>query len=303
MADYIDEFATNGKDVITVEQVMLHTSGFPAAPLGPPDWSTREARLKRFGEWKLNWEPGTKFEYHPTSAHWVLAELVERLSGQDYRQFIAERVTGPLNIPKLQVGVPLDQQADIATLELRGEPPTPEELQRVLGISAMPVTEVTDNALIGFNAPETREVGVPGGGGVARASDLALFYQGLLHNPEVRSEGRSGPGKIWDDELLADVKTRVRNSFPELLGGYPVQRTLGLCKAGDDGNSHMRGFGRTVSGAAFGHNGAAGQLAWADPASGLSFVYLTNGIDANTIRQGRRGVALNSIAAECATRN
>src|SRR5688500_16727994 len=45
VADYIPEFGTFGKDVVTVEQVMLHTSGFPAAPMGPPAWSTREGRL------------------------------------------------------------------------------------------------------------------------------------------------------------------------------------------------------------------------------------------------------------------
>ncbi len=37
VVDYVPEFGTNGKDVVTVEQVMLHTSGFPRAPLGPPD--------------------------------------------------------------------------------------------------------------------------------------------------------------------------------------------------------------------------------------------------------------------------
>jgi CubicO group peptidase (beta-lactamase class C family) len=49
VVDYIPEFGTNGKDVITVEQVMLHTSGFPHAPLGPPRWDTREGRLEAFG--------------------------------------------------------------------------------------------------------------------------------------------------------------------------------------------------------------------------------------------------------------
>lgn len=48
-----------------------------------------------------------------------------------------------------------------------------------------------------------------------------------------------------------------------------------------------------------GDPGAGGQLAWADPESGLSFVYLTNGLDAHTFRQARRGVALSSIAADC----
>ena len=42
VADLIPEFATNGKDVVTLEQVLLHTAGFPHAPLGVPDWSTRD---------------------------------------------------------------------------------------------------------------------------------------------------------------------------------------------------------------------------------------------------------------------
>ena len=101
VADYIPEFATNGKDVVTVEQVMLHTSGFPRAPLGPPAWADRDRRLEAFAKWRLNWEPGTAHEYHPTSAHWVLAELIERISGRDYRDFIHERVTGALGLPRV----------------------------------------------------------------------------------------------------------------------------------------------------------------------------------------------------------
>src|SRR5262245_28896176 len=46
VTEYIPEFGTNGKDVITVEQVMLHTAGFPHAPLGAPDWWTRDGRVK-----------------------------------------------------------------------------------------------------------------------------------------------------------------------------------------------------------------------------------------------------------------
>lgn len=85
VAAYVPEFATNGKDGVTVEQVMLHTGGFPRASLGPPEWASRPARLERFARWRLIWEPGTRCEYHPTSAHWVLAEIVERLAGEDFR--------------------------------------------------------------------------------------------------------------------------------------------------------------------------------------------------------------------------
>src|SRR4029453_14513539 len=96
VTEYIPEFASNGKNVVTVEQVMLNTSGFPRAPLGPPNWTDRDRRVEVFVKWRLNWEPGTAHEYHPTSAHWVLAELIERVSGRDYRDFVHGGVTAAL---------------------------------------------------------------------------------------------------------------------------------------------------------------------------------------------------------------
>ena len=91
----------------------------------------------------------------------------------------------------------------------------------------------------------------------------------------------------------------MRNTFPDFLG-TPANRTLGLVLAGDDGRSNLRGMGNTVSAATFGHNGAGGQIAWADPETGLSFVYLTNGMDQHVLRQARRGTAIASRAANCA---
>jgi CubicO group peptidase (beta-lactamase class C family) len=81
--------------------------------------------------------------------------------------------------------------------------------------------------------------------------------------------------------------------------GVPANRSLGLVLAGDDGQAYLRGLGRTASPSAFGHNGAGGQLAFADPATGMSFAYLTNGLDRHILRQGRRGVALASLAGLC----
>jgi CubicO group peptidase (beta-lactamase class C family) len=290
VAEYIPEFATNGKDVVTVEQVMLHTSGFSRAPLGPPAWAERDRRLEAFAKWRLNWEPGTAHEYHPTSAHWVLAELIERISGRDYRDFIHERVTSVLGLPRV-VGIPFDEQDGIAELELCGEAASAEELEAIFGVPELPVTEVTDDALLSFNRPDVRAVGVPGGGGVASAATLALFYQALLHNHD----------GLWDPDVLADATGRVRNTFPDLLAlGAPANRALGVVVAGDDGNANRRGFGHTQSPCTFGHNGAGGQIAWADPESGLSFSYVTNGRDRNPIREGRRSIGISSRAAVCA---
>ncbi len=288
VAEVIPEFATNGKDVVTIEQVMLHTSGFPYAPMAPALWNDRAARVARFADWRLNWEPGTAFEYHATSAHWVLAELIQRQTGQDYRAFIHERIALPLGLPGLRLGLPLDEQDGIAPLGTVGEPATPDELEAVFGMRELPLTEVTDHALLEFNSPDARRAGVPGGGGVTRAAELALFYQALQTNP----------WNLWEPGVLADATGNVRNRFPDPWVGAPANRTLGLVVAGDDGSAHMRmNFGRTVSPRAFGHAGAGGQIAWADPATGLSFCYLTNGLDANVLRQARRGLALSSRAA------
>ncbi|MGI9596716.1 MAG: serine hydrolase domain-containing protein [Acidimicrobiales bacterium] len=295
VTDYFPEFADGGteegtvpgKADITVEQVMLHTSGFPHAPMGPPTWNKSSTRVERMASWRLNWEPGTRFEYHPTSAHWVLAEIIERVTGTDFRDVVEERITNPVGLPRI-VGIPADQQGDIADLVLVGEPAGPDELEAAFGVRELPATEVNDDLVLRFNESQTREVGVPGGGGFARARDIAMYYQELLHNTH----------GIWDAEILADATGNVRNSLPDPMG-VPANRGLGVILAGDDGMSNMRGLGRTVSPQAFGHNGAGGQLAWADPATGLSLGYVTNGYDRHEIRQPRRGTSIGSIAGDC----
>jgi CubicO group peptidase (beta-lactamase class C family) len=200
------------------------------------------------------------------------------------------RVLEPLGLSQFVLGPALDEQERIADLVLVGEPATPDELEAALGIREIDVGEVTDEALIGLNDPATRTIGLPGGGGISTAADVASFYQALLHD----SKG------LWDPAVLADVTGVVRNTFPDPMLGHPINRTRGLVVAGDDGRSNLRGMGRTVSPAAFGHNGAAGQIAWADPATGISFCYLTSGRDLNLLRENRRTTALASLAAVCA---
>jgi CubicO group peptidase (beta-lactamase class C family) len=125
-----------------------------------------------------------------------------------------------------------------------------------------------------------------------RAADLALFYQGLLNNP----------GGLWDAAVLDDAKTNVRCTFPDNLLHVPVNRTLGLVLAGDDGQHFMRygSFGVANSPRSIGHAGAHMQIGWADPETGISFAYCTNGIDADVMKEGARGVNLSGIAAALA---
>jgi CubicO group peptidase (beta-lactamase class C family) len=288
IADHLPEFASNGKDVITIRQLLLHESGFPQAPLDLVRDTTRDDRLRRFASWRLNWEPGTRFEYHPTSAHWVIAELIERLSGVEYRQFIRERVLAPLGLERLRLGVPANEQGDINDLEVRGEPPSSEELEAVLGVAGLTLEmlqgEVTEAALMSFNRSDIRAYGVPGGGGISTAADLALYYQALLHNP----------GGLWDPAVLAAGTREVHGELPDPLMGVPSNRALGLVIAGEGRGAVLRGFGHTVSPRTFGHAGAGGQIAMADPDTDISFVYLTNGLDANVLRENRRTSSIAS---------
>ena len=127
VCDYIPEFARNGKERVTVEQVMLHTSGFPNAVMSNEDGSDARRRRAQFAQWTLEWEPGTRFEYHAAVAHWVLADLIERVSGDDFRDFIERRVCAPLGLPRV-LGLPPDAQSDIAPLVAVGDDPSPDPM-------------------------------------------------------------------------------------------------------------------------------------------------------------------------------
>lgn len=291
VADIIPEFGTHGKDAITVQQLFTHTAGFPHAPFKPLDWNDKSRRLERYAQWTLNWQPGSRFEYHPTSSMWIIAELIERRSGQTFQSFIKERIAEPLGLPDLHVGLPVAEHHRAMPCEHNGEAMTSADWAR-LGMPEPPVTEVTETAIERFNLPEVRAVGVPGGGGFMSAAELALFYQALLHG------GLQGE-RVWEDATLARARTVLTGDTTELMLGHLVNRSLGLIISGDD-KRNFRGFGKTNSPLAFGHNGAGGQIAWADPATGLSLGYCTNTHDRNNVRQGRRGVAISSIAAECA---
>ena len=268
VAEYVPEFATNGKDAITVEQVMLHTAGFPNAVMSFSDGADAARRRAQFERWTLEWEPGTQFEYHATSAHWVLADLIERCAGIDFRDFVEQRVTEPLGLPRL-LGIPEDRQQGIAPLVRLDDPP--------------------DELIMSLDTPEARAAGVPGGGAIMRAADLARFYQAVMRNP----------GGLWDATVLEDAKTNVRCALPDPLLQIPVNRTLGLVLAGDDGQHFMRygSFGPTNSPRSIGHAGAHGHVGWADPETGLSFAYCTNGIDSDQLREALRGIRLSKLAA------
>ena len=279
-AEIVPEFGTNGKDAITVEQILLHVGGFPNAPYPQGEWGDRKKRLERFSKWRLEWPVGSKFEYHPTSGFWVIAEIIERRTGKDFRQFVHERISTLLGLPELRVGLPREHHGRVAELCYVGEYLTDEE-RKQLGIPPMPETEVTEDAIMGFNRPNVREAGVPGGGGIMTAGDLALFYQGLIRN-----RGTDGAPIIKPEALKDGLRVRS-GEYRDPIFGVTVNRGLGVVVAGGDGRANYRGFGKTNSALAFGHGGAGGQIGWGDPATGISIGYCTGMRGVWLIRIGR----------------
>lgn len=269
-------FADGGKDAVTVEHLLLHTAGLPRAPLGPPDWFTPEGRQQRMAAWYVETEPGSNFEYHVTSASWVLGEILAALGSGDHRTEVHRLVTEPLGLPQM-LGVDATDGPIVDLVEVSSTGSTLE------------FGEISDASLLRFNTPEVRALGVPAAGGFATAADIALLYQGLLRNP----------GDLWDPTVLSDATSTVRVTQDDALRGSPANRTRGLIVAGDDGKEATRGFGRGCSPSAFGHDGAAGQAAWADPATGVSFCFLPAALDGDIMRVMRRSIGVSSRAAVC----
>ena len=271
---------------VTLKNLLTHTGGFPYAPLGPPRWETTEGRSEQYGSWTLQYPPGERFEYHATSGHWIIAEMIEAIEGADYRTVVAKRVLEPLGLTGFVLGGAAAAETEIEELTLVGEVPSAAEIEAVFGIPDVDLGEVTPDILLHFNHPVVRAVGLPAAGGVSDAATIAEFYQCLLHNKE----------RLWKTSVLADGTARVHCNLPDPLRGVAANRTLGLVLAGDDGNSSLRGMGHTVSPQTFGHNGAAGQIAWADPATGMSFAFCTSGVERNFLHEARRTAALSSLA-------
>jgi CubicO group peptidase (beta-lactamase class C family) len=284
VAEVVPEFGANGKHDVTIEHLLTHTAGFPRAPMRPEEGADRDRRVKRMATWRLDWAPGTRTEYHATSAYWALVEVIDRIADGDYRRLFADRIAGRLGLPRLMLGVPVEQQEGILPVVACGEQADGQE-----GLGDR-VKETGENFLLRFNEPEVLAAGVPGAGAVASASDIALFYQGLLHNP----------GEVWSADVLHDATANIRNRLNDALFNCPANRTLGLVVAGDDGKSLSRGFGRSVGPRTFGAMGVGGQIAWADPDSGVSFGYVANGLDVDVVGSFMRSAKIAGLAARAA---
>ncbi|MBG0857126.1 beta-lactamase family protein [Streptomyces spinoverrucosus] len=278
IAGIIPEFAPNGKETVTVEQVLTHTAGFPFAPLGHPKMLDREQRLAAFGRWRLDYPPGTRFQYHLTSAAWLIAEIVERRTGLTFAGYLHENVVRPLGLTSIELGVPVDRQpgsvAPMLATDRTGDEQEPDPWGPWY-----------------LSDPNVLAAGEPSHALVATAADVALYFQALEH---------SG---LWKPGAVAEG-TRIRfTDHPygeQSYGGGGSRRTsmgLFVTVAGPEAGSNLPSTG---SPRLFGSAGAAYQLGFMDPESGLSFACLSNGYPLAGYDRTPRGTALLTDMANLA---
>jgi CubicO group peptidase (beta-lactamase class C family) len=155
VASYWPGFGTNGKQHVTLEHVMLHTAGFPMANI-EGDAADRATRVAAMENWTLAWEPGTRYVYHPATAHWVLAELIDLVTGSDYRLVLRDRILDPLGLDRLELGVPVERQGDVQHAVHTGEAATPEEIKEAIGIDLPPVLAGLDVTAMSRAGPAMR---------------------------------------------------------------------------------------------------------------------------------------------------
>src|SRR5918997_3765513 len=125
VGNYWPEFSAKGKKDVLVRHLMSHTSG--VAGWDPPfsikdmyDWDSATERLARQEPW---WEPGTASGYHANNQGHLVGEVIRRITGRTFRQFVADQIARPLGAD-LQIGA---RESDWERIAPVVPPPRPEE--------------------------------------------------------------------------------------------------------------------------------------------------------------------------------
>jgi CubicO group peptidase (beta-lactamase class C family) len=191
VANYIPEFAANGKERVTIRQLLTHTSGFePFIPLYQMG-SSREERLQTVFRHPLVNEPGSKYVYSDLNLI-TLGALVEKLSGKRLDEYVREYITEPLDMADTMYNPPERLKSRIAATEY--QPWTNRGL--VWG-------QVHDENAWSLD-------GVAGHAGVfSTARDLAVFAQMMLNG------GKYGGKRILSED---SVELMMENQIPQFPG-------------------------------------------------------------------------------------
>ncbi len=287
---YWPEFAQQGKETITVRQLLAHQAGLFAFD-EPVDRSV-VADLDRLAvvlaRQKPAWEPGTRQAYHAITLGYYESELLRRVDPRhrSLGQFFQDEIATPLGLDfyiRLPESIPDSRLATIARPSLLA-------MLRGFGFRFSLVafnrrSNIT-RALMGSEFPldeqriYARNFEMPSGGGVGTARAIAHAYSVFATGGR---ELRLRPETL--QALSAPAIPATHGFYDECMRGDGVQFSLGFMK-----HCPVWTFGSEGS---FGHPGSGGSLGFADPKAGIGYAYVTN----------QMGTALTGDPRDLALRN
>ncbi|MGD0507143.1 MAG: serine hydrolase [Terriglobales bacterium] len=238
VAKYLPEFGQNGKQDITIRQLLVHYSGLaPDIDLTKP-WEGKETAYGIASAEVPEWAPGSAFVYSDTNFI-VLGALVERLSGESLDEYAAKHVFGPLGMKETRYLPPPSWEPRIAPTE------EDENHHMLRGV---------------VHDPRSRRMGgVAGHAGVfSTADDLAIFAQALL-------DGGRG---------VLTPATVAKMTSPQ----QPVNATAVRGFGWDIDSPFSTNRGELLPVGGYGHTGFTGTSLWIDPATKTYIVLLTNAV-------------------------
>lgn len=275
VARYWPEFAAAGKERITVREAVAHRAGLlaPTDDLSVDDITDWDGMTARLAAQAPLFPPDSGYAYHSITHGWLTGELVRRITGLSPGTYFAEEIAAPLGAG-VWIGLPATKEAEVAHLQVspqsQAAAEAATEAARTATSTDWPYRATTLGGALpaalaspegGFNDARLHQAEIPGAGGIATADGLATIWSAAV--TETEGVRLVGPEVI-------ERATRVVSEGP---GIYPAPGPYYRWGMGFMLDAEPR---RLVSPRSFGHDGAGGQVAFADPAHEVGFAYITN---------------------------
>lgn len=273
VARHIPEFAQNGKERVAIRHVLTHTGGFPAAVLqwSSDSWDKIIAELCA-APLAPGWVPGERMGYHVASGWYALAEIVRRIDGRPYSQFVREEIFEPLQMRDSWLGMPPERHRDYAAAH-RIAP-----MHFATGL----MKPIPHNYAPWSDSAEALAICRPGGSARGPAHDLGRFYDAML----------TGGGGIVRPQTVEAISARHLVGMRDQTLGYPLDRGLGVVVDSKQYCNSAAWFGNRCSRRTWGHAGYVSSVGFADPENRVAVALVFNGmLESQDVRHDARVLA------------
>jgi CubicO group peptidase (beta-lactamase class C family) len=293
VADFWPEFAQGGKEFLTVGEVVSHRAGLAAVDDRALSLLDHEGVVAALAAQTPRWMPGEGHGYGPRTYGFLADEMVRRLTGRTLGRYWRETFGEPLALD-LWIGLPEPHHDRVAQMiAARAGAGEPEEAFTRAMANPASLTRAAFAAPAGplgasaMNTAAVRAASLPSLGGIGSAAALAKFY-GLLAQGGI-AEGR----KVFSAQALAWMETRLAQGWDQTLQTETAfSAGFMMDPLNADGTKCRAMLGPSLR--AFGHPGAGGSLAFADPENRLGFAYVMNQMEPGVLPKSR---ALRLVAA------